>query len=167
MKHIIAVAALPFTLTLVSWAAAAQDRIDDEWSVSVHAAPFTKGRAVLLSKPKIGTQSYLDEARLVIQCFKNETSIFIDWPTRVTNVQRPMVTYRVGDEPFEDAPWTSSPVGWTTFYEGNSIELVEKFLTVDSFAVKVMPKYYRQTTAAWDLSGLSEKITPLREACGW
>lgn len=103
---------------------------------------------------------------LHIRCSENETNVFLNWGLYLGLEKTKMLT-RFDKEKATMSSWSISTNNEAVFVRGNDIEFAKKVMKHQKLLVKVTPFGENPIVATFDISGLSEAIKPLREACHW
>lgn len=117
-----------------------------------------------------------DQVTLVLWCWRNETGVSISWPDVLASEAR--VTWHVGDDDAITSKWTLISSKSVTHYPYNDIEFIQRLLDADRvgaswwephrYLVVQVPRFLGGAiTAIFDLTGLTNAIRPLQDACGW
>lgn len=139
----------------------------DPWIVSEDTNPLDDSPIVVLAnEAQSGRNSYGRQPTLVLRCRNNTTEVYISWDEYLGS-DSPLVTYRVGDGESWRSRWSLSTSNTAAFYPGSHIALIREMMQSDRFVAQVTPYGESPITAVFDLSGLEQRITPLREACHW
>ena len=137
-----------------------------KWRVSVQtdAINDTTTVSLVLAADSANTQS--DESiALIMRCRNYDTDLYISWHDYLCN--ETSVLTRVGDEAAVTQKWNLSANHQSSFYPESPIEFVKQLLEADRIVAQVSPYRARSITADFDLTGLSNAVTPLRETCNW
>jgi type VI secretion system protein VasI len=136
-----------------------------KWAVSSNTNPIDDSTTVVLVlQAESGRGSYGDPVALIIRCSSNQTNMYINWRSYMTDDTR--VTTRIGDASAQTAVWSNSTDNQATFRR-QPIPFVEEMMTANSFVAQATPYSENAITAIFDTSGLKNAIRPLREECGW
>ena len=138
-----------------------------KWNVSIDTNPIDDSKTVTLTLlADSGKSPMLSQPIVLIaRCSSLETNVFIAWRDYLGSEAR--VLTRIGKEKAETRNWTLSTDSQATFFPKNEVDFLKKLLVVDSFVAQVTPYSESPVTAIFDIKGLSNAITPLREACNW
>lgn len=138
-----------------------------KWNVSIDTNPIDDTKTVTLYLlADSGKSSMLGQpVVLFIRCKSLETNVFINWRDYLGN--EATVLTRIGKEKAETRNWNLSTDSQATFLPRNEVDFLNKLLIVDSFVAQVTPYNESPVTAIFDVKGLSNAITPLRETCNW
>ena len=136
------------------------------WKVSIKTNPLDDSRTVtLILLAESGTNRRGDPVGLILRCSSNRTDVYIAWQDYLGSEAD--VTWRVGDEDARTARWSLSTTKEATFYPYDEISFIQQLLTTTRFVAQVTPYNENPITAVFDLTGLTNVIGPLQEACGW
>lgn len=138
-----------------------------KWNVSIDTNPIDDTKTVTLYLvADSGKSSMLGQpVVLFIRCKSLETNVFINWRDYLGS--EATVLTRIGKEKAETRNWNLSTDSQATFFPRNEVDFLNKLLIVDSFVAQVTPYNESPVTAIFDVKGLSNAITPLRETCNW
>lgn len=138
-----------------------------KWNVSIDTNPIDDTKTVTLYLlADSGKSSMLGQpVVLFIRCKSLETNVFINWRDYLGS--EATVLTRIGKEKAETRNWNLSTDSQATFLPTNEVDFLNKLLIVDSFVAQVTPYNESPVTAIFDVKGLSNAITPLRETCNW
>lgn len=138
-----------------------------KWNVSIDTNPIDDTKTVTLYLlADSGKSSMLGQpVVLFIRCKSLETNVFINWSDYLGS--EATVLTRIGKEKAETRNWNLSTDSQATFLPRNEVDFLNKLLIVDSFVAQVTPYNESPVTAIFDVKGLSNAITPLRETCNW
>ena len=139
---------------------------DGAWNVSIETDPLDDSRKVtLVLLAESGSDQWGNPIGLILRCSSGRTDVYIAWQDYLGSEAD--VTWRVGDEDARTARWTLSTDKEATFYPYDEIAFIKQLLTVMRLVAQVTPYNESPVTAIFDLTGLSNVIGPLQEACGW
>jgi type VI secretion system protein VasI len=147
------------------------------WDVELKTSAFEDTQDVYMSvssKDPVLCSSYGQPSRLKlwIRCMENTTAVYISGDCHLTSGHGGygQVDFRTDDrKPVTtdmDASTNNRALGhWRG---GASIPFIKRnILDGDTLLVRFAPYNMSRVTAEFDISGVSEAIAPLREACGW
>ena len=138
-----------------------------KWTVRTDTDPIDDSPTVTLrNDSNQGISSFGEPITLVLRCSSGKTEVYIDWKDYLGS-DRVSVTSRVGTNNAGTTLWGLSTDHKATFYPGFEDTFISRLMNTDTFAARATPYNESPVTAVWDLAGLSEAVTPLREACGW
>ncbi|MDD9869058.1 MAG: type VI secretion system-associated protein TagO [Gammaproteobacteria bacterium] len=103
---------------------------------------------------------------LHIRCSENKTSVFLNWGLYL-GLEKTKMLSRFDKEKATVSSWSISTNNEAVFVRGSDIEFAKKIMKHQKLLVKVTPFGENSVMATFDISGLSEAIKPLREACHW
>ncbi len=148
--------------------------VESPWTVRSTQSEMTDDTTVVLT---VRTESALpcgyspSPATLVLRCSENKTVIYINTTCHLASGTGGygQVTYRFDDNSAETREFSDSTDNralglWSG---GKSIPLINKMFGNSSALFRFTPYGDSPVTARFDISGLEEAITPLREACHW
>jgi type VI secretion system protein VasI len=137
-----------------------------KWQVSVKTNPLDDTTTVaLVLYADSGTSTWGDRVLLVLRCQSNKTEVYINWHDYLGSEAR--VIWRIGDEDARTAKWGLSTNSEATFYPYSDIAFIRQLLAADRLVAQVTPYSESPVTAVFDLTGLTNAIRPLQDACGW
>lgn len=127
----------------------------------------------LVSDDYIQTSEKYLRPSLVLRCSEGKTEGYIIWdmPVFIKNAATPhvndvTVNIRIGDQQTVAEKWKPSGDNQATFIQ-NVPQLVPKLLNQPNLFVKIWPPNRDPITANFDIRGLANVVTPLRQACKW
>ena len=112
-----------------------------------------------------GTSAWGSRVVLVLRCKSNKTEAYINWRDYLGSEAH--VTWRIGAEDARTGRWVLSTDEKATFYPYDDIAFIRQLLNADRLVAQVTPYSETPVTAVFDLTGLTNVIIPLQEACGW
>ena len=135
------------------------------WEVSDEINPLDDTRSVRLGQiAESGQSSMGSSIALVLMCQSGETDLAINWSDYLGSEVR--VTTRVGRQRAETKRWNLSTNSQASFYPDNAREFIlTELMNADRFIAQTTPYNENPVTAVFDLTGLSQAIEPLLEAC--
>lgn len=110
--------------------------------------------------------------RMVARCMENTTALIFQTGCHMTSSRYNSygdIQYRIDSEPARtvsgDESTNNRALGlWNG---GASIPVIEQMFGKSQLIAKMTPFSENPFTATFDITGIEEAITPLREACGW
>lgn len=139
-----------------------------KWIKSERVSPIDDSPTVVLaleSPDKAGSGFRAERPILIVRCQENRTSLYIDWGAFITTGKTRIVT-RIDKEKAKTETWSVSSDNTATF-SPTPIPLIKDLLGKSSLIVQVTPFSDNTYTVNFDIKGLDNAITPVREACGW
>jgi type VI secretion system protein VasI len=137
-----------------------------KWHVTAMQNPVDDTKTVsLILLAESGKSRMGEQVSLMLRCQSHKTEVYIAWEDYLGSEAH--VLTRVGTAPAISKTWDLSTDSKATFYPGNHIALIKSLLAADRFVAQVTPYSESPVTAVFDLTGLSNAIKPLQEACGW
>lgn len=137
-----------------------------KWQVSVKTNPLDDTRTVMLALyADSGRSTWGNRVVLVLRCKSKKTEAYINWHDYLGS--EAYVIWRIGDADAETAKWSLSTDNEATFYPYDDIAFIKQLLNADRLVAQVTPYDESPVTAIFDLTGLTNAIHPLQEACGW
>lgn len=143
--------------------------VKDRWIVRSEKSPINDSTNVYLSlyadkEVQTGHKTVMPE--LNIRCKENKTETYIIWDLYL-GINKADVLIRLDKEKATIKPWTISTSNTTAFLPGNNIAFLKQLMKHNALLAQVTPYGENTVMAIFDIRGLSEAITPLREACKW
>jgi type VI secretion system protein VasI len=138
------------------------------WDVSETTNPIDDSPTVILSLDAGSPMATAlkGEPSLILRCKSKETNLYIRWGSFLGS-DEVAVTTRIGREPASRKSWTLSTDNQASFYPGSPIGFIKQLMAADTLVAMTTPYSESPVTATFAIAGLSEKIEPLRKACGW
>ena len=131
-----------------------------KWNVTVQTNPIDDSTTVVLSLiADSGVRT------LLVRCQSDKTELYIDWDDYLGS--EASVLTRVGSQDAQTQRWELSSNSRATFHPGSPISFIKSLMDVDRLVVQVTPYNESPVTAIFDVRGLSNAATPLREVCDW
>ena len=138
-----------------------------QWSVFTDTDPLYDSATVTLRNDSTeGRSSFGEPITLFLRCSNGKTEAYIDWKDFLGSDSL-SVAFRVGQQEARTYLWGLSTDHEATFFPRSVEMFINSLLNVDTFVARATPYNESPVTAVWDLSGLSEAVIPLRDACGW
>lgn len=138
-----------------------------KWDVQDERNPIDDTRTVVLRlAADSGTNKWNKPIALYIRCKSNQTEMYIAWNDYL-GMDTSRVVTRVGTLKAETKSWQNSTDNQATFYPGSPIGAIKTMMQHEAFVAQVTPYNESPVTATFDLRGLTNAITPLRETCKW
>lgn len=134
------------------------------WVGSSRTDPFDDTRTVMLSLDSDAGQD-VGGASLVLRYASGKTDVFISWNTDVAPAAS--VTWRVGSEAAQSAPWLRSDNGRATFYPGDAADFVRKLEGADRLLARISSPGGDPVVAQFSLQGLDQAIARYAQDIGW
>jgi type VI secretion system protein VasI len=137
-----------------------------KWQVSVKTNPLDDTTTVVLGLyAGSGTSARGGRVLLILRCKSNKTEAYISWDDYLGSEAR--ATWRIGAEDARTSKWGLSTDKEATFYPYDAIAFIRQLLNADRLVAQVTPYSEDPVTAVFDLTGLTNAIRPLQNACGW
>ncbi|RJL08421.1 type VI secretion system-associated protein TagO [Paracoccus siganidrum] len=148
-----------------------------KWHVSIRESEFRDTTDVFLSivsdeSVQCGSLRDSVPAQLIIRCMENTTAMFIKTDCHLASSR--YNDYGDVDVRLDDSPTTTVSMEESTDHKslglwsgGRSIPFVKTMIGKDTMLTRFTPYSHSPVTARFQISGLDEAITPLRESCGW
>jgi type VI secretion system protein VasI len=133
-----------------------KSRIDD--SVNVHLVFFSN------EPVKSGYKTV--KPTLHVMCVENQTNVYISWELYLGLEETQMLT-RFDKEKAKTTAWSLSTDNKAVFYRGSAVEFAKNIMQHQSLLLQITPYGESPVMATFDVSGLTEAIKPLRQACQW
>ena len=147
---------------------------NSDWSVSTEVSPLTDETNVFLS---VLSEEVVDcgwnrggRIRLSIRCMENTTAlIFVTNCHMTSNNIYGTVDYRVDDAPAAVVRMNDSTDNRALglWRGGQSIPFIRGLFGAERLVARMTPFSENPFTVTFNITGLEEAITPLREACHW
>jgi type VI secretion system protein VasI len=139
-----------------------------QWDVSESTNPIDDTPTVVLSLQASSPSSTTlrDAPRLIVRCKSKETDVYISW-SEFLGSDEIIVTTRLGRNAAARRSWSLSTDSRASFYPARPAGFVKQLMAVDTLVAMTTPYNEAPITATFEVTGLSEKIVPLRKACGW
>lgn len=145
------------------------------WTVSEVSSPFSLAPATVASVSSeetvagmFGTEA---PVALVIQCDQNSTSVFLDFEdVFVSDVDTyGQVTFRVDQRVPRIASFTAADDNSSLglFGGATAIPLIRELFNAESMNVRLRTFTNDDVDLTFDINGLAEAITPIRQMCNW
>lgn len=139
-----------------------------KWEIDKSLSPIDDSPIVVLRLPSDeSTANPFKTSFLIIRCRGNKTEVYIAWGEYIGSRGKFQVITRFDKEKAEKRTWDISSEGKATFYSGKHINLIRKMMKHEKLFAQVQRFNGTTTEAMFDLTGLSEAIQPICEACHW
>lgn len=148
-----------------------------EWDVSVKTSDFEDTTDVFLRVQsddvvRCGRIKEPETATLLIRCMENTTALYISTACHLTSSDYNdygHVDVRLDEAPAKvirmDESTNNNSLGlWSG---GKAIPFIKTMLDKDVMLTRFTPYGESAVTAKFQIAGLKEAISPLRESCGW
>ena len=137
------------------------------WTVETNTNPLDDSNTVLLyTVSSEGQSRWRRPITLILRCRSNKTELFINWQDYLGR-DTTHVTTRIGSGDAETKSWGLSTDNEATFYPNNDVRFIKELLGNDRLVAQTTPFNESPITAIFNISGLNEAITPLRDECEW
>jgi len=140
-----------------------------KWNVYEEKSPIDDSRNVhlfVMSNETVKSGYNTVKPSLHIRCSENKTNVFLNWGLYLGLEKTKMLT-RFDKEKATMSSWSISTNNEAAFVRGNDIEFAKKVMKHQKLLVQVTPFGENSVMTTFNISGLSEAIKPLREACHW
>jgi type VI secretion system protein VasI len=141
-----------------------------KWEVSTDKSPIDDSKNVfvyLSAEDQIRGQFHQAiTPSLAIVCREKKTDLYIDWSTFL-GIESTRVLTRLDTKKATTRSWLLSTNNKATFYSGQTIAFIKELMKSEKIFVQVTPYGDNAAQTTFDLTGLSNAIKPLREACKW
>lgn len=140
-----------------------------KWQVSVEKSPIDDSTNVYMrvqAEAPVGTGYKRAHPSLFIRCMENNTSSFINWGMFLGTDETRVLT-RLDSNAAAERNWSISTDRKAVFRPGDNVAWAQELMRYKKLLVQVTPYGESPVMATFDLTGLSEAIKPLREACHW
>lgn len=138
------------------------------WTISETRNPIDDSPTVAISldASSPAASRFGGSPTLFLRCKSSQTELYVSW-NEYLGLDETRVTVRVGKAPARTSSWSISTDNRASFYPGSPIGFIKEVMEVDTLVLMTTPYGESPVTAVFPVSGLSEKITPLRTACKW
>lgn len=103
---------------------------------------------------------------LHLRCIGGEPEVIIVWYEDPEGADND-VTTQIGDSEPIRRTWTNRHEDSTVFPSDSAAVFMQRLMEADSLTVRTNLYKRMPVSVVFGLDGLSERVTPLREACGW
>lgn len=135
------------------------------WSVDVRVNPIDDSRTVIMMlTADSGRTRWGEPVTLFARCRSNSTEVYISWNEYLGSESN--VLTRIGDEPATSRQWSVSTNSQASFHP-RPIAFLKEMMKADSMVAQTTPYNENPVTAIFDITGINNAITPLRETCNW
>ena len=142
-----------------------------QWRQSIDVSPIDDSQNVYLrvsGTPIPNRYGGVETPSMVLRCKENTTAAIINWEVYLGIDARP-ITLRIDSQPALNQRWSIS-----TNYEslgrwrgGSAIPFIKSLFGHEKLYALVTPYGESSVSTTFDISGLEDRIGPLREACNW
>lgn len=148
----------------------------DNWSVSEETSTLTDDRNVYVTVRSEDTYSCRwnrdNRATLMLRCLENTTSLIIRTGCHMTASRYSDygdVTYRLDDDPAATVSMNNSTNNESLglWRGGQPIPVIRSMFGKSQMIARLRPYGENPITVTFNISGVEEAISPLREACNW
>ena len=138
------------------------------WILNETTSPVTGAKtAVIFLIGGEGSTKYLNiPPALYIRCQDKQMDVFVNFAAYIGSSNN-TISYKIGSDAFKSERWAISDGGTALFYPANDQEFAQSLFNKTSFAVEVQSYSNGKMTGIFDVSGVENAITPVRQACGW
>lgn len=138
----------------------------DLWVVEFTVDPLTDVRTARATLPALqGTGAEGDPIRLIVQCREGRTEVLLDWGHFLPRQEE--VALRLDSDEPQRTFWTPDRNGTEARYRSDAAALARALAVRRRLVARVSPDRRDPITAVFDLTGMSDAVTPVGEACGW
>ena len=145
------------------------------WNFSEDTSKFTDEKSVFLIVESLESVQCgvhdPEPLHLALRCVENTTSMLIGTPCYLSSSYPggDRVDLRIDDgKAFQSRMDSSTDNAALGLWSGRrSIPVIKELLGAEKLMVRFTPVSESPKTATFNIGGLDEVITPLREACGW
>ena len=106
------------------------------------------------------------QPRLYVRCSENKTNVFLTWDLYLGLQQTDMLT-RFDKLKASTSSWSLSTNNKAVFVKGSDIDFAKKLMKHKKLLTQITPYGQSPVMTTFNISGLTEAIKPLREACKW
>ena len=137
------------------------------WEVSESKNPLDDSPIVtLMLTATSGASSSGVAPALFLRCKSKTTDAYINWNAYLGSDAADVVT-RIGKARADRRAWGLSTDNTSTFYPADVPGFIRALMRVDTLVASVTPYESSPITAVFPVTGLSDRIAPLEQACGW
>jgi type VI secretion system protein VasI len=139
-----------------------------KWILKESTSPVTGAKTALIYVMGDNTSTkYIGTLPLLyIRCQDKQMDIFIDFAAYLGSSNN-MISYKIGADAFKSERWLASDSGTALFYPANVKDFSQSLFNKNSFAAEAQSYSNGKMTGVFDISGVENAITPVRQACGW
>lgn len=143
----------------------------DQWEIIRAVSPADGSKAMglsVISDTYIISYGSKTQPRLYISCERNETKIFVDFDTDVVSSPEgsKRVTFQIDSEKAFELDTKPAPDLFTLFIP-RPVNFIEQLYGHKSLLVRTQLADGAKVTLTFNISGLKEVITELRQTCNW
>jgi type VI secretion system protein VasI len=136
------------------------------WVVEFAVDPLTDIRTARATLPALqGTGAEGDPIEFIVQCRDERTEVLLDWGHFLPNQQE--VTLRLDSDEPQRTFWDPDRNSTRALYRSDGAALARALATRRRLVARVNPPRRDPITAIFDLTGMSDALVPIGEACGW
>ncbi|WP_340619403.1 type VI secretion system-associated protein TagO [Xenorhabdus siamensis] len=142
-----------------------------EWNISQEKSEIDDSQTIIL-RVEAERSIYTDllgryTPVLGIVCQNNKTELYINWNAYL-GIDSTKVITRVDKEKKNNKWWNISTNNKASFYPTDGkIAFIKSLLGKNKLFVQVTPYGENTINTAFNITGLSDEIAPLRKTCGW
>jgi type VI secretion system protein VasI len=140
-----------------------------KWSVRTDQSPIDDSLNVSVSvhsEETVRSGYNIVSPSLFVRCAEKRTNVFLNWGLYLGLDSTRMLT-RFDETPATTNTWSISTDNKAVFVRGSDIAFAKKMMNHDKLLIQISPYGESPVMATFNISGLSEAIKPLREACSW
>ena len=138
-----------------------------KWTVSEEIDPVTDNKSTYVSiTADSGTGKYGNPIQMTIRCMNKKTSLFVNFETFLTT-DYPHITYRIGKSKAVSDYWFPVTTKKGGIPQSNNVSIIKKMMKAESFLVQTTPYNETSITAIFDIRGLENAVSGLRQNCKW
>lgn len=117
---------------------------------------------------ELSSTNYLgDYPTLVIRCNNKKTEAYINFRAFLGS-KNTSIAYKIGDNAFKNESWNLSTDGTALFAPANSAQAFAlSLLNNAKFAAEAQSFSNGKMTGIFDITGIENAISPVRQECGW
>lgn len=136
------------------------------WEVEFTVDPLTDARTARATLPALqGTGADGRPIQLLFICAAGRTDAFLDWGYYLPGQRE--VLLRLDDDGPQPTFWEPEANSTRARYRNEGDVLARILVPRRRLVARVAPPRRDPITAVFDLTGMDDAMTPLREACGW
>lgn len=139
------------------------------WKVSTETSPIDDSKNVyLMLEAQESIPGLIGTVRptLVVRCKERKTEAYIIWGVYL-GLEETNVLTRLDEEKATSTTWNISTDNKATFYRGSEIQWLRQLLPHRKLLAQVTPYGESPTMVTFMLTGMTQAMRPLQEACGW
>lgn len=136
-----------------------------DWIVDVTESPLNDSKEVTIMRVSGDFENRRNPAALILRCKRDTTDAFVSW-SEYLGSDNMKVAYRIDKEEAKNVWWNASSDGRASFIP-KAISFIKSLEGKETIYIEAEKYRGGRVSATFDISGIEEVITPLREACSW